>query len=129
MPPPNLNSDLSVLQDFFIAKKAICVPGAIRLWNAPGDCVWSGPPFLREKVPLKNHYNRYQEVSNLFLNYLDIGDATWGDILRELVSLRQRSSREEDSGIAIPSDTTLTSEIYESLYKLVDSVEVWIFVQ
>jgi hypothetical protein len=101
------------------------VSGATRSWNGPGDCVWDGPRFLREKLLLKTHYGQHEEASNLFINYLHVRNATYEHVLEELASLRKQDLQENTRGISRPPETEVLTEIYETLHGMVDSEETW----
>ena len=114
-----------MLQHFFTTEQAIYVPGATRSWNGPGDCVWNGPRFLREKLLLKPHYGQHEEASSLFINYLHVYDATYGHVLEELASVQKQKLQKNNTGIFTPLETELLTEIYDTLQQIVDSEEAW----
>lgn len=99
------------------------MPGATRSWNAPDDCLWDGPHFLREKLLLKVHYSHYEEASSLFTNYLNVCDATYEHVLAELASIRKRSLPENRRSIS--PKTQVLAEMYDTLRRMVDSEEKW----
>lgn len=105
------------------------MPEPTSSWNGLDDCVWDGPHFLREKLVLKTHYGHDEEASSLFTNYLNVCDATYEHVLKELTSIHDQSLQDNGRSISTPPQTKVLAEMYETLYRMVDSEEEWRIVQ
>ena len=73
---------------------------------------------------LKSHYGANPEVTSLFVNYLEIHDATHKHLVNELVSIRCQSLKEDTPSGLLP-DVKMLAKIYECLEQMVDSEDTW----
>lgn len=82
-------------------------------WCTLNDCVWDGPSGLQSKKVLKHKYGPSREVHRLFVDLLDMKNATYEDITKELCDL------DDVSNIAAEQILLTFTEFYFSLSELI----------
>jgi hypothetical protein len=96
-------------------------------WCLLSKCVWNGPSVLIAKKILRDVYKASPEVSRLLVDLLKISDATYKDLLNELIASARPlfgACRRKDIPLFYQSLSRMTSAANESEVLYVSTLSV-----
>ncbi|KEF57389.1 uncharacterized protein A1O9_05306 [Exophiala aquamarina CBS 119918] len=96
------------VKSIFKQMTGIYVPGRRRSWYAADECRWRGPPVITMKPVLQDIYQDRLGTTQLWVNLLEVADASYLDVLLEVQDFQKNRQ---------PSETHLSAH-YSTLSEM-----------